>query len=148
MAITVADHKTICEPFGNGESIVRVTYDFAEDAGTAGAFNLVTADGDIVITDAHMYVETAFDSAGDAAVIDLGVVGVDTDSLIDNAPQGRFAAGKFINCLTALEGNVNGTLYSLPFLLADTKIIAMTVGTAALTAGKAHFFFRYHKLDK
>ena len=147
MAITVADHKTICEPFGNGESIVRVTYDFAADAGTAGAFNLVTADGDIVITDAHMYVETAFTSAG-AAVIDLGVVGVDTDSLIDNAPKDRFAAGKFINCLTALPGSAEGTLYSLPFLLADTKIIAMTVGTAALTAGKAHFFFRYHKLDK
>jgi hypothetical protein len=148
MAITVTDHKTASEPFGNAESIARVTYDFSADAGTAGAFNLLTADGDIVITDCHVYVETAFDSSSGASVIDLGVVGVDTDSLIQNAPQGKFASGKFINCMTALPGNANGTLYSLPFLLADDKVIAMTVKTEALTAGKAHFFFKYHRLDK
>ena len=143
----VADHKTICEPFGNAESIVRVTYDFAKDGGAAGVFNLITADGDLVITDAHMYVETAFTSAG-APTIDVGVVGVNTSSLIENALKTKFPAGRFINCLTALEGNATGTLYSLPFLLADTKIVAMTLGVTTLTAGKAHFFFRYHKLDK
>jgi len=147
MTIIVSDYQTLHAPFGNEESIARVRYDFSKDAGTAGAFSLFEADGDIVITDFFVNVLTAFDSAGDAAVIDIGITGGDTDALVQDAGQARFALGSFVKADACLEGG-SGEVRNLPLKVADNAVVAMVVKTAALTAGKCDFFFKYVRLAR
>ena len=148
MAITVSDHKTVGVVFGNAEEIVRVTYNFAADAGTAGAFNLLTASADIVITDFYVDVETAFDSAGDAAVMDVGIVTTAPAILVQDAAQAKWAANAFIKPHNLIEGNTTGEVFALPLKVSEDAVVAMTVKTAALTAGKCEFFFKFHRLGK
>lgn len=135
----VNDHKTVAAPFSNKEEIVRVIYDFAEDAGATGALNLITADGDLVITDFWARGITVLDSSGDGASIDVGVVGGNTDVFLDGVAEATFAADAIIQP-TTVEGTPN--VLACPVLLADGGSIAMTIVTEALTSGKCEFVFK------
>lgn len=148
MAITVKDHRTLGTVFGNSEELVRITYNFADDAGTVGAFNLFTAGANLVITDFYANVQTAVVSTGNACVIDVGIVTTAPQILVQDTVQAKWAANAFVKPHDLIEGNLAGDVFALPLRVAKDAVVAMTVKTAALTAGKVEFFFKYHRLGK
>ena len=138
----VADVKVIGAPFGNAEQIVRVTYDFAADAGTIGALDLLETKAAIVITDFYVRGITVLDSAADGTSIDVGVSGGNTDLLLDGVAEATFAADALIQPIV-VEGAPN--VIALPFVLASGGKIIQTIVDEALTSGKCEYFFKYHK---
>jgi len=138
----VADKKTVTAPFGNTEAMVRVIYDFAADAGDAGALELLEADGAIVITDFYVRGITELDSAADGSSIDVGISGGDTDILLDGVAEASVAAGALVKP-TIVEGAPN--VMPMPLLLADGGKIIQTIKDEALTSGKCEYFFKYHR---
>jgi hypothetical protein len=128
--------QTIAPPFSNAKEVVRVVYDFAKDAGATGALDLFTADGDIVITHAHATVKTTATSGGSATVI-WGLTG-DTNRFMDTT------AGAVAN-LTAAAVISPASADLVPIKLASGDKVLMTIGTAALTAGKIEFVMEYMK---
>jgi len=141
MAALVAA-KNVGPTFTQGEEVVTAYYDFSKDGGATGALDIFTAAADIVITHAHYSVATACTSGGSATVI-YGVTG--TTNLFGNTTQGAVAsltAGAVV-VPPAVEGTPN-TL-ALPVELASGSKVLMTIGTAALTAGKIMFVIKYVK---
>lgn len=138
----VADVKVIGAPFGNAEQMVRVTYDFAADAGAVGALDLLETKQAIVITDFYVRGITVLDSAADGTSIDVGVHGGDTDLLLDGTAEATFAANALIKPFI-VEGDPN--VLPLPFVLAANGKIIQTIVDEALTSGKCEYFFKYHK---
>jgi hypothetical protein len=129
----VAKAKTIGPEFSNQVTLERVTYDFAVDGGAVSTFDLFTAGADVVLKSFHAYVKTAATSGGSATVA-LGVTGSAT-AFVDTT------AGAVAN-LTA--NAVLGSAIAPRRLPSGSKVI-MTVGTAALTAGKIEVVVEYCK---
>jgi len=134
--------KTVGAPFGNAEEMVRVVYDFAEDAGAIGALELLEASDDIVITEFYALGITELDSAADGASIDVGVSGGTTDLLLDGVAEASFAAGALVQP-TIIEGTPN--VLPMPFKLASGGKLIQTIVDEALTSGKCEYYFKYHK---
>lgn len=130
---------TIAPPFANAKQIERVVYDFAADAGATGVLDLMTADGDIVITHAHATVKTTATSGGSATVI-WGVTG--DDNRFANTTQGAVANLTAAAVLLPVEDTNS---IPVPYKLASGDKVIMTIGTAALTAGKIEFVVEYMK---
>ena len=128
----LADAKTIAPTFSNAEEWVRVTYDFAVDAGATGDYTVLTADGDMVVTDFHASVETAATSAG-SLVVDLGIAAGGTE----------FWSDKAVAALTI--GAAIGMDTAAPVKLADAALIVVGLEAADATAGKIHFNFKVKK---
>lgn len=110
--------------------VVEVEYDFAKDGGATGALDIMTFTQGTVLVDAWAKVDTACTSGGSATLI-WGVKGGDTDACLD-ATSGAVAN------LTAGAVIPGETACKQIKLAADTKL-EMTIGTAALTAGKVRF---------
>lgn len=127
----VAQMKNIGPEFRNEKQIARVVYDFAVDGGATGAYDVFTAGSDVVITGAHAYVKTACTSGGSATVA-YGITG-STTAFVD-ATAGAVANLTADAVLGAAEP---------PIRLASGSKVLMTVGTAALTAGKIEFVVEY-----
>lgn len=127
----VAKAKSIGNTFANDIVTERVIYDFSVDGGAVGALDLFTADADVVLKGFHAYVKTAATSGGSATVA-IGVTGA-TTAFVDAT------AGAVAN-LTA-----NAVLGSAiaPRRLASGAAVLMTIGTAALTAGKIEVVISY-----
>lgn len=139
----VKDAKTIGPAFTNAEEVVRVTYDFAKDAGAVGALDLFTAEGSVAITYFHAYVVTACTSGG-SATVKVGKTG--DDDLMFGTTTGAVAsltAGAFIKP-DVVEGTPN--VVALPTILTDGQKLLQTIGTAALTAGKIEYVIKYVKV--
>ncbi len=127
---------TVGNPFSNAREVARVTYDFATDAGAVGALDLMTADGDIVVVGAYAVVKTTCTSGGSATVI-WGITG-DTNRFMDAT------AGAVAN-LTE-NAVIAPAAADLPAIkVASGDNVLMTIGTAALTAGKIDFVVEYMK---
>ena len=129
-AVTAA--KTIGTLFSNEVVYERVVYDFSVDGGSVGALDLFTASADLVIKSCHAYVKTACTSGGSATVA-IGVTGA-TTAYVDTT------AGAVAN-LTA-KAVLGGTT---PKGVASGAKVLMTIGTAALTAGKIEVVIGYMK---
>ena len=130
-------HRTVGQDFGNKVEYRRFVYDFAEDGGATGALDIMTAEDDLVMVHAHATVKTACTSDGSATLI-WGIETVDTDEFC-NTTQGAVAnltAGAVI-VPPVVEGTPN--VFALPQKLASGGKLIMTIGTAALTAGKIEF---------
>lgn len=138
----VVNAATSGATFGNAEETVRVVYDFAVDGGATGALTLLTASDAMVITHAHATVKTACTSGG-SATVKWGTNG--TDNLFMSVTQG--AVANLTAAATILPVAVEGTpnVLALPAKLAAAGSLVMTIGTAALTAGKIEFVIRYIK---
>jgi hypothetical protein len=134
----LTDHKTVSPPFANTKSIVRVEYDFANDAGATGALTALTADGALVITGFYVKGITELDSAADGTSIDIGINGGDTDVLVDGVAEATFAAGAIVKP-TIVEGAPN--VYPLPLALADGGKIDFEIVDEDLTSGKCEMVF-------
>lgn len=129
----VAKAKTIGPEFTNARTLERVTYDFAVDGGAVGALDLFTAGSDVVLKSFHAYVKTAATSGG-SATVSIGVTG---------------AATAFVDATAGAVANLtaNAVLGSAitPRRLASGSKVLMTIGTAALTAGKIEVVIEYCK---
>lgn len=130
------DARTDAPGFGNQVEYVRYTYDFAVDGGAATFYDILTASQRMVIVSAHATVKTTCTSGGSATVI-WGVTG-NTNRFM-NTTQGAVAsltAGSTI-VPVAVEGTPN--VLPTPCVLPSGDKVLMTIGTAALTAGKIEF---------
>lgn len=108
----------------------KFLYDFTTDGGATGAINLRggTIPSGAIITDALMHVDTAPTSGG-AATISVNSEGagdINAAAAISGAPWSTTGA-KRAGALTATAAPIKTTAARTP---------AITVGTAALTAGK------------
>lgn len=131
---TVSDYKGNEYYLSKGTNHVEVVYDFAVDGGATGALDLIKFKEAVVIEQFYVKVNTACTSGGSATVI-VGTVGGDTDALLD-ATDGAVAN---LTLGAALEGDL---ATSVAHKVAADGVIAMTIGTAALTAGKITFVFK------
>jgi hypothetical protein len=115
--------------FGNSIEIVEIEYDFAKDAGATGALNLLKVKEAMVLVDAFTKVDTTFTSGGSATLI-WGRTG-DTDACL------ALAGGAVAN-LTA-GAVIVGDAAARQVKMAADDVLLMTIGTAAMTAGKCRF---------
>lgn len=128
----------------------RYLYDFSVDGGDVGTIAL-TAQGNalesgLVIEDVQVYVETAFDDAGNTATVTLGPGGGDADGYladfmtIAETANSTVRVGDVAGDLLWDDSNDHKTNYRLTS--AALAVPTLTVGTEALTQGKAHFIFK------
>lgn len=121
--------------FSNELKLERLVYDFAVDGGATGNLDIGTASHDMVVVQAIVVVQTACTSGGSATVI-IGAVSADPDAFLD------ITSGAVAN-LTANATFIEATAASLR--IASGDIIRLTIGTAALTAGKIEVQLYYAK---
>ena len=138
----VQNAATVAGGFGNQVEYTRVVYDFAVDGGATGALDLFNADGGIVIVHAHAKVLTACTSGG-SATVKWGPA-ADDDRFMTTT-QGAVASltANAVIVPAVVDGTPN--VVATPYSLADTAKLVMTIGTAALTAGKIEFTIGYIK---
>lgn len=139
MAVVVANkHKTFGRGFSNETQYVKLTYDFANDAGAfADSVKIGTVDGKILVKQALVHVETACASGGSATVI-VGVSGGDTDAFLDLTSG---AVANLVDDAVLSETTGQG------IVLADGAQIILDIGTADLTAGKINVLLWYVNAD-
>lgn len=116
--------------FSKSQEIVEVEYDFAKDAGATGALDILKVKQACVLIDAYFKVDTAFTSGGSATLI-WGVKAGDTDACLD-ATSGAVAN-------LTIGAVIPGESACKQIKLAADDILEMTIGTAAMTAGKGRF---------
>ena len=132
------DHKTVGAPFSNALEVVRVQYDFANDAGATGKLDVLTASEALVIHSFYVKGITELDSAADGASIDIGVDTTNEDVLIDGVAEATFAAGAIVPPVV-VEGTPN--VMALPLSLPAAGKINFTIVAEALTSGKCEMVF-------
>lgn len=123
------DKKTLQGGFSNAGEYVRVVYDFDEDGGSVDDYELIEAQGDMVVELAYADVQTAVTSGG-SLVMDLG----------KGAGGTEFFSDKAVAALT-LDSLHKADAEAAVELASGEKII-MGIETAAATAGKIEFVFR------
>lgn len=124
-------------------------YDFAVDGGDTGNINLrplgqALASG-LIIEDVQVFIETAFDDAGNTATVTLGNEDDRDGYLVDfmtlaetvNTP---IRAGELSGALLWDDTNDHSISYRIPD--AGASVPSITVATEALTQGKAKFVFK------
>lgn len=121
-------HKSHSQ-FSGSLEVVEVEYDFANDGGSTGAKDIVTFPSAMVIIDAWTKIDTAV--VGTSSTLIWGVKGGDTDACLDatSGAEANLTIGAVIPGESACKN----------LKLAAGAIMEMTIGTAALTAGKVRF---------
>jgi hypothetical protein len=129
----LSDAKTVGAPFGNAHELVTVTYDFAQDGGAVADYDVLTADGSLLVELVNIDVETEATSTG-APVLDLG----------KGAGGVEFKSDEALADL-ALDAQLPADTVGTIVELADGEKIVMGIETEAYTAGKWHMMFRIYK---
>jgi len=136
--VTAAAHKTFGRGFSNERQIVKLTYNFANDAGAfADVVKVGTTEGKILVLDSAVHVETACTSAGSATVI-VGVAGGDVDAFL---AIGSGAVASLVDDYAAQAAAGQG------IVLASGAAIHLDIATADLTAGKINVILSYINID-
>jgi hypothetical protein len=117
--------------WGYQDEQMEIIYDFSVDAGAVGTVNLFKAKEAMVVTKCYAVTETGVTSAG-AATIEVGIAGTTAGLIAQSAKTTVDVAGE---CLSGVT--------NLAFSLAADDVVILTIGTAALTAGKIRFRFHY-----
>ena len=114
----------------NEKQLIRFEYDFAVDGGAIGNIalrpDITQLKENMIVTDIIVHAEAALTSAGTPTVT-FGD-GTDVDAFLANA----------YGTLDALDGVSRGA--ALAVLLGADPVLTMSVGTAALTAGKLEIY--------
>ena len=126
--MSLKNKKFVGGGFDGKVELLRVTYDFDNDGGAQGDYDVLEAQKDCVLRLRGLHVETT--CAGATMVLDLGKGDGGTEFLSDTAVA-SLTAGAVIGADTA-ETNVK---------LASGEKIAMGIETADLTAGKFSMVF-------
>ena len=121
--------------FSNEERWIKVEYDFDNDAGAQGDYDVLTngSSVDYVITDMYISAETAMTSGG-SAVIDLGIGAGGTEFLSDKAFDG------------IAVGAISGMDTAAPVKLAASGKVVIGIEAADLTAGVWHMYFKLKQI--
>jgi hypothetical protein len=122
----VKDVKVLGAPASQSIEVVRVTYDFAKDAGATGSLDLFEAKVACAVKLRYILVETAVTSGGSATIAAGKATG--GTGMLSAAAISGFSAGAVVNPTT--QNSLK--------LVAGEKI-DMTIATAALTAGRLVF---------
>lgn len=120
-------HKAPGAPFSNSLEIVRLKYDFAEDGGGTGDYDLATMASAVDIVDAYIKVPAAVTSGG-APTVSIGIDGGDEDAIM--------TAAVGVPANLTLNAVIDGDSAGKKIRVAAAGVIQMTVATAALTAGE------------
>ena len=130
----------------NDKHLARFDYDFALQGGAVGVIdlvpNIVALAAGMVISDIYVYVESALTSGGSATVT-LG--NADPDGFLVNifalagSANAVIRSGQVAGALVYDDTNDTQLLYRVG---ADTDL-ALTIGTAALTAGKLQVYVEF-----
>ena len=133
----ILSHLSVAPGLGNQVEYRRFIWDIAAgDAGAAAAYDIMTADGALIIVHAHAKVLASV-STGSSPTIKWGITG--DDDRFMNTTQGA-AANLTTGAVVvppALEGTPN--VIATPVYLASAAKVLMTIGTATITAGKIEF---------
>ncbi len=136
--VTAAAHKTFGRGFSNEVKTVKLTYNFATDAGAfADIVKLGTTDGKILVLNGYVHVETVCTSAGAATAI-VGITGGDVDAFLD-VTSGAVAA--LVDDAVLQETTGQG------IVLASGAVVHFDIATADLTAGKVNVVLTYMNID-
>lgn len=122
--------------------LMKFEYDFAVDGGAVAAIAMRQVAGNSLlagykIVNAYVVVETAITSGGTPTVVIGNTADADgyfADTLALMVANGGFMAGEVAGALIWDDANDHNVMYSL--VAANTLDVNVTVGTAALTAGK------------
>ena len=125
------DKASVGGAFSNAKDIVRVVYDFAEDAGAIGDLEAIQSSGDCVVMLEYAIVKTACTSGG-SMTLDLGKNG-----------GAEFLSGVAVAALTLDSMHLPSAPAAVE--LADGESVDMGIATAALTAGKIEFVFGIYR---
>jgi len=129
----LSDAKTVSAPFGNDHQLVVVEYDFDNDTGAVADYDVIIADGPILVEYVNCDVEAALTSASDFD-IDLGKSAGGAEIWSDNA-----------KAIYAIDLQPVAAAPGLFLELADGEKIVMGIETADATAGKMHMMFKVYK---
>jgi hypothetical protein len=128
--MSLVDKKVVGAPFGNVSELVRVTWDFAVDGGAIGDYDVLVADGDLLVELVNADVKTAVTSA-DAILFDLGKGDGGGDYWTD-----------VVKGTLTLDAQVASETVGKIVELADGEKIVMGIEAFVATAGKITFTFR------
>jgi len=126
----LADHKTVSATFANASSLVRVEYDFDNDTGDVADYDVLTADGAMLVEFVGCDVQTALTSGTDFD-IDLGKSAGGAELCSDNAKAVYALDAQVVSLVPIVE-------------LASGEKVVMGIETAAATAGKMIMTFRIY----
>lgn len=126
----LADKKIAGAPFTNAAELVRVVYDFANDTGAVADYDVLVADGSMIVELVHADVKTAVTSGG-SLVMDLGKGAGGTEFFSDKAVAALTLDSLHFPTAKAVE-------------LADGEKIVMGIEAAAALGGKMEFVFRVY----
>ena len=136
--VTAKAHKSFGRGFSNEVQFMKLTYNFADDAGAfADVVKVGTVQGKILVKNAIVHVETACTSAG-AAVVTAGAATAD--------PDGFLAAGNGAVASLADDYTVQETA-SIGLVVDANDTIVVDIATADLTAGKINVLLWYVNID-
>jgi len=132
----IKDTRSLDAGFNNAVELKRFVYDFTKDGGATGALDICTFADAAVIVAAWATVKTTATSGG-SATVKWGITG-DDDRFCDTT-QG--AVANLTAAATIVPPAVEGTpnVIATPVKVAAGDKALMTIGTAALTAGKIEF---------
>jgi hypothetical protein len=128
----LTDKKVVGAPFGNSSELVRVTYDFSADGGAIADYDVLEADGPLLVELVNCDVKTAVTSS-DAILFDLG-----------KSSGGTEFWGDVVKASLSLDAQVPSETVGKIVELADGEKIVMGVEAFAATAGKFTFTFRVY----
>jgi hypothetical protein len=134
------------------KQLAHAVYDFAKDGGAFGAgneINLFKLSADSIVHDFWLEVETA--PLGGASTLEVGITGGDTDGIITqsaiaNFPINLVSGDKFKGVALAelITLGVGDTQYiNQKYKVTAETTLSLLIGTAALTAGKIHFYCEF-----
>lgn len=131
--VAKAVHKT--------KNLLHAVYDFSKLGGAVGSYSLLDTDGDLaklptaaLITNVFTYTETALASGGAAT---LALTAESAGDLKAATAYTSFSAGAKVQGVPVSDD------LSTSVLTTAERTLTAAVATAALTAGKVHFFVEY-----
>lgn len=123
----LADAKTVSAPFHNKGELVRVRYSFAADTGAIADYDVLIADGNLLVQLLNVDVKAAVTSDG-AVAFDLGKGAGGTEWWSDKVKAALTLDLQSPGSLTLIE-------------LSDGEKIVLGLEAAAATAGIVEFQF-------
>ena len=135
-ATSATAYKVLDENTQEAEVVEILEYDFDNDAGAQGDYNLGQFPHKALVTSAMVYIVTACTSAG-SATVEIGASTADADGFLD-ATSGAVA--------NLTIGTVHTETTATNLIVAADEYIQLTIGTADLTAGKVRVIVKWIEL--
>ncbi len=131
--------KTIAGGWLGKPEHVQLTWDVEVDGGEADdTVRLAKIDEKILVTSAHVYVETS--CTGESGTMIIGIEGGDTDAFMDitSGAVANLVAGYVVREAAGQELLIDGS--------SASKYIGVDIATTDFTTGKVHLFLTYIKV--